>query len=175
MILTMGGMHTKSIAQKEKDDECAWKGGIAMEELFNVDGRTDEDLLREYSVSVEGRTFVPARLLDAIGRRHVQMADRKPGDPGTTENPIFKDGKAYVYSSRNQLIWWEDYDGPVPEETKEEHFILTIQMEPSPEQKRMIQKVKTTPVVITTDCPVISGETLAGMKRFSSGRPVAVK
>ena len=144
-----------------------------MEELFEVDGRTDEELIREYSVSVEGRTFVPARLLDAIGRRQVQKANRKPGDLGTTQNPIFKDGKAYVYSSRNQLIWWEDYDGPIPEETKEEHFILTIQMKPSPEQKRMIQKVKDTPVVITTDCPAISGDTLESMKRFSFGRPVA--
>ena len=43
-----------------------------MGELFNIDGRTDDELLEKYSVSVDGRTFVPARLLDAIGKRQVQ-------------------------------------------------------------------------------------------------------
>lgn len=85
-----------------------------MKEMFSIDGKTDEELIAEYSIEIDGRTFVPARLLDAIGERQVRAADRKPGDPGTVENPIFKKGKAYVYGKRNKLILWEDYAGPIP-------------------------------------------------------------
>ena len=85
-----------------------------MKELFPIDGKTDEELIEEYSTEIDGTTFVPARLLDAIGERQVRMADRKPGEPGTVENPIFIEGRAYVYSKRNKLILWEDYAGPIP-------------------------------------------------------------
>ena len=61
-----------------------------MKELFPIDGKSDEELIAEYSMEIDGRTFVPARLLDAIGERQAREADRKPGDPGTAENPIFR-------------------------------------------------------------------------------------
>ena len=144
-----------------------------MEKLFDIDGHTDEELLAEYSINVKGKTFVPARLLDAIGARNVKLANRQPGDLGTIQNPVFKDGKAYVYSSRNELIWWEDYAGPIPDEKKDEVFILTRQMKPSEEQKRMIQQVRSKPVVFTPDCPEISREELANMKHFAASRPMA--
>ena len=146
-----------------------------MENLFDINGRTDEELLGEYSVKVDGRTFVPARLLDTIGKRRVKKANRQPGDPGTVQNPIFRDGKAYIFSSRNELIWWEDYDGSVPDEPDEEFFVLTMTMKPSEDQKRMIQRARKTPVVCTADCPMISSESLAGMRRFAARRPCTAK
>ena len=80
-------------------------------EPFNISGQTDEELLEKYTIRADGRTFVPARVLDAIGRHQVQMANRKPGDLGTIQNPIIKDGKAFAYNSRNRLAMVEDYDG----------------------------------------------------------------
>ncbi len=152
-----------------------------MKELFSIDGKTDEELMAEYSTEIDGRTFVPARLLDAIGERQVRAADRKPGDPGTVENPIFKEGRAYVYSKRNKLILWEDYTGPIPSSEDEylpketEAFTLTAEMKPTEAQKKMVQRAKKMPVVITTDCPLIPMEQLSALTRFRPSRPVAVK
>ena len=70
-----------------------------MKELFPIDGKTDEKLIEEYSTEIDGRTFVPAHLLDAIGERQVRMADRKPGEPGTVENPIFIEGRPMFIAS----------------------------------------------------------------------------
>jgi hypothetical protein len=162
---------------KEDDKE----GGHAMKEMFSIDGKTDEELIAEYSIEIDGRTFVPARLLDAIGERQVRAADRKPGDPGTVENPIFKKGKAYVYGKRNKLILWEDYAGPIPSSEDEylpkgtEAFTLTVEMQPTEAQKRMVQRAKQMPVVITTDCPLIPSEQLSSFTRFRQSRPTVAK
>ena len=113
-----------------------------MKELFPIDGKTDEELMAEYSEEIDGRTFVPARLLDAIGERQVRMADRKPGDPGTVENPIFKEGKAYVYGKRNKLILWEDYEGP--DCKKEPFYRLTanVQEASDEESAEILEEIK---------------------------------
>ena len=47
--------------------------------------------------------------MNEIGRR--EALKRKPGDPGTNENPIFKNGKAFIYTQFNRLALWEDYPG----------------------------------------------------------------
>ena len=152
-----------------------------MKELYPIDGKTDEELIDEYSIEVDGRTFVPARLLDAIGERQTRVADRKPGDPGTVENPIFKEGRAYVYSKRNRLILWEDYAGPIPSSEDEfipkgtEAFTLTAEMKPTEAQKQMVQRAKRMPVVITTDCPLIPTERLATLTRVRPSRPAVAE
>ena len=161
-----------------EDDQ---KGGHEMKELFPIDGKSDEELIAEYSMEIDGRTFVPARLLDAIGERQAREADRKPGDPGTAENPIFKEGRAYVYSKRNKLILWEDYAGPIPSSEDEylpkgtEAFTLSSGMKPTEAQKKMVQRAKRLPVVITTDCPLIPTEQLSALTRFRASRPTSVK
>ena len=152
-----------------------------MKELFPIDGKTDDELIAEYSTEIDGRTFVPARLLDAIGERQVRAADRKPGEPGTVENPIFKEGRAYVYSRRNKLILWEDYAGPIPSSEDEylpkgtEAFTLTVEMKPTEAQKQMVQRAKRMPVIITTDCPLIPSEQLSALTRFRPSRPATAK
>lgn len=152
-----------------------------MDEFFSIDGKTDDELLSEYSVDVDGRKFVPSRLLDAIGDRQVRLAARKPGDPGTVENPIFYEGKAYIYGRRNKLILWEDYSGSIPDGMEQnitgrtEKFTLTIDMKPTDEQKKMIQCAMNMPVVITNDCPLMTSERLSTFSRFESARPVNMK
>ena len=152
-----------------------------MKELFPIDGMTDEELIAEYSTEIDGKTFVPARLLDAIGERQVHAAARKPGDPGTVENPIFKEGRAYVYSKRNKLILWEDYAGPFPSSEDEylpkgtEAYTLTSEMKPTEAQKQMVQRAKRMPIIITTDCPLIPTEKLSALTRFRPSRPSSVK
>lgn len=62
-----------------------------------------------YSVTVDGRCWVSGSLLGEIGRREAQMANRQPGDPGTIQNPIMKNGNAYAYNSRKRVSLIEDY------------------------------------------------------------------
>ena len=80
-----------------------------MTPTFDITGKTDRELIEKYSVRINGKTYVPSRLLDAICARQRKTMDLHPGAPGTLENPVMKDGKAYVYGSRNKLILWEDY------------------------------------------------------------------
>lgn len=68
----------------------------------------EEELIHRCSITIEGKRFVRAIVLNAIGKRNAEKANRKPGDPGTPENPIFRDGEAYIYSSTNRLLKWED-------------------------------------------------------------------
>lgn len=86
-----------------------------MDKEFEINGHTDEDLINMYSVQVNGKTFIPSSVFNAIGKRRAEKANRQPGDPGTAENPIFMNGHAYVYSSTNQLILWEDFPGTIPQ------------------------------------------------------------
>lgn len=144
-----------------------------MENVMDLEKFSDEELIVKYTVEVNGRKFVPSKVLDYIGKRHAKLADRKPGDPGTKENPIFKDGHAYVYSSADKLIIWEDYTGLIPvgngitvninPETMEA-FTLTREMKPSESQKEMIKKAKSRPVVFTADSPKSSPEQLERFK-----------
>ena len=79
------------------------------------------------------------------------------------------------------MILWEDYAGPVPSSEDEylpkgtETFTLTVEMQPTEAQKKMVQLAKRMPVIITTDCPLIPTEQLSAFTRFRSSRPVAVK
>lgn len=146
---------------------------------IDINGYSDEELIRKYSVEINGRRFIRAKVLDAMGRRRAEAASRKPGDPGTPENPIFKSGHAYVYSSTNRLIMWEDYPGEVPEgdgvtvrinpETTET-FVLTRAMKPTEEQKRMVQAAKDRPVTFSADCPRSTPEQLQRFRRFGAMR-----
>ena len=68
-----------------------------MSDAIDISGYSDEELIRRFSVEINGRRFMRARVLDAIGRRNAERANRKPGDPGTMENPIFKNGKAFNF------------------------------------------------------------------------------
>ncbi|MBR5679503.1 MAG: hypothetical protein IKX19_02535 [Clostridia bacterium] len=150
-----------------------------MKKTIDISGFSDEELIRKFSVEINGKRFIRANVLDAIGRRNAERANRKPGDPGTVENPIFKNGRAYIYSSTNRLIIWEDYSGEIPEgdgviyrvnpETTE-MFVLTHEMEPTVEQKKMVQAVKSRPITFASDCPKSSPEQLARFRRFGEMR-----
>ena len=87
-----------------------------MNDAADISGYSDEELIRRFSVEINGKRFMRARVLDAIGRRYAKRANRKPGDPGTPENPIFKNGRAFIYCSTNRLIMWEDYPEEIPQE-----------------------------------------------------------
>ena len=125
------------------------KGEYRMCKTVNIKGISDEELIRRFSVEINGKRFMRASVLDAMGKRNAERANRKPGDPGTMENPIFKNGHAYVFSSTNRLLMWEDYPEKIPEgngvsvvpETTET-FVLKRDMTPTKEQKKMIQDVK---------------------------------
>jgi len=146
-----------------------------MSKALDITGRSDEELIRAYSVEINGKRFIRASVLDAMGRRRAQEANRQPGDPGTPENPIFKNGHAYVYSSTNRLVMWEDYPGEIPAgdgvtfrvnpETTET-FVLTHDMKPTEAQKRMIESVRSRPVSFSEDCPKSSPERLARFRKF---------
>lgn len=150
-----------------------------MSEAIDISRYSDEELIRRFSVEINGRRFMRAKVLDAIGRRNADRANRKPGDPGTMENPIFKNGKAFIYSSTNRLIMWEDYPGEIPQtegvvyrvnpETTET-FVLTHEMQPTVEQKKMIQAVKKRPITFGVDCPKSSPEQLARFRKFGQMR-----
>ncbi len=142
-----------------------------MKKFFDIEGKTDEELLEEYSADLEGKTFVPSRLIDAIGQRKARLANRKPGDPGTIQNPVFINGKAFVYNSRNKLVLWEDYDCGGNAESSDTWFVLTAKMKPTEEQIRMVQTANNVPVIVTSDCPVISDDDLQRMKKFTLCRP----
>lgn len=129
---------------------------------MDLDKYSDDELIRKYTVKVNNRSFVPRKVLDFIGHRHAEMAGRKPGDPGTKENPIFKNGHAYIFSSTDRLIMWEDYDGLVPigdgvtvniNPATMEAFTLTRDMKPTTDQKKMIQNVRNLKITFSEDCP----------------------
>ena len=150
-----------------------------MSKTVDISGFSDEELIRKFSVVINGRRFVRANILDAIGKRNAERANRKPGDPGTVENPIFKNGRAFIYSSTNRLILWEDYPGEIPQEEgvvyrvnpeTTETFVLTHEMRPTTEQKKMVQAVKTKPITFGVDCPKSSPEQLARFRKFGQMR-----
>ena len=145
----------------------------------DISGYSDEELIRRFSVEIRGKRFIRAKVLEAIGKRRALEADRKPGDPGTPENPIFKDRRAYVYSETNQLIMWEDYTGEVPREDglvffinpeTTETFTLKHDMKPTEEQRRMVLKAKQTPISYSEDCPKSSPERLERFRQFGKMR-----
>ena len=146
---------------------------------IDISGYSDEELFRRFSVEINGKKFVRASVLDAIGRRNAEKANRKPGDPGTKENPIFKNNQAFIYSSTNRLIMWEDYPGEIPQgegvvyrvnpETTET-FVLTHDMEPSAAQKKLVQEIKKRPIIFEADCPKSSPEQLARFRKFGQMR-----
>ena len=150
-----------------------------MRQKIDITGYTDEELLQKYTVEINGRKFVRASVKEAIERRHAILADRKPGDPGTLENPIFINGHAYIYNSRNHLIMWEDYNGVIPQgegvifrinpETTEV-YTLTRDMTPTERQKKMIQEAGKNPVRFTEDCPKSTPEQLKRFRRFGKAK-----
>ena len=84
-----------------------------------------------------------------------------------------------MYSSTNRLIMWEDYKGEIPAENgalfqvnpeTTETFILTRGMNPTEEQKQMIQDAKNRPIRFTTDCPKSSPAQLARFRRYGMVR-----
>ena len=150
-----------------------------MRQEIDITGYTDEELLRKYTVEINGRKFVRASVKEAIDQRHALLADRKPGDPGTVENPIFKNGHAFIYNSRNRLSMWEDYNGVIPQgegiifrinpETTEV-FTLTPDMIPTERQKKMIREAQKKPVNFTEDCPKSTPEQLERFRRFGKAK-----
>ena len=150
-----------------------------MEKEIDINGYDDEELINKYSVQINGKTFIRSSVLNAIGKRRAAKTNIHPGDPGTPENPIFKNGHAYVYSSTNQLIIWEDFPGIIPQEEElsiqfdpetTETFTLTRDMQPTEAQKKMIQKVKTQPVLFSEDCPKSTPMQLERFRKFGIHR-----
>ena len=79
--------------------------------MENLKLLSDEELVKELerrTVRDGKRVWKNANIVNEIGRR--EALKRKPGDPGTEENPIMKNGKAFVYTKFNRLALWEDYE-----------------------------------------------------------------
>ena len=71
----------------------------------NLECLTDEELhFLDRCFSPDGH-WRNANIANEIGRREALM--RKPGDPGTRENPIIKNGKLFIYTRYNHLALWE--------------------------------------------------------------------
>lgn len=150
-----------------------------MAKNIDIEGCSDEELISKYSVQIHGKTYVRSSVMDAIGKRRAQNAARQPGDPGTPENPIFHNGHAYIYSSTNRLIVWEDFRGEIPQDEEPsfhfdpettETFTLNHSMEPTEAQKQMIQKVKEHPIVFSEDCPKSTPKQLERFRRYGIHR-----
>ena len=150
-----------------------------MAEEIDIAGYTDEELIRKYSVISDGHRYIKASVLDAIGKRQAQQANRKPGDPGTKENPIFREKHAFIYNSGNRLVLWEDYGGIIPDEDNVvfhinpdimEVFKLTHDMQPSEEQKEIVKMAAKQEEKFTEDCPNSSPEQLERFRRFGQIR-----
>ena len=75
------------------------KGASGMREEMDIGALSEEELIRRFSVEINGTRYVRASVLDAIGRRNAERANRRPGDPGTPENPVFRNGWARPLSS----------------------------------------------------------------------------
>lgn len=105
----------------------------------------------------------PARLASAGVGRNVK--ERKDGDPGTASNPIVKDGYEYVYGRSGRLIRLEHFD---PETM--EQFDLYPDTSMTEEQREMLKKVASKPVVYTEDCPKSTPEQLQKMRLYGQMR-----
>lgn len=79
--------------------------------MINITNFTDEELrtlLEETTIRDGNRVWHSATIVNEIGRR--EALRREPGSPGTLQNPIIRNGKAYVYTKYNHLALWEDYE-----------------------------------------------------------------
>ena len=77
--------------------------------MENLRKLSDEELeALDKAVSPDGH-WRNMNIANEIGRR--EALKRKPGDPGTKENPIIRNGKAYLYTKYNQLALWENWPG----------------------------------------------------------------
>lgn len=158
----------QEMEQIESDIRAFKDGKITEDELVSIYGGTMDD----------GRIYINSRVRDAIGEMHAKREGRVAGDPGTRENPIFRNGHAFIYNSRNDLIMWSDYDGEVPESSSDETnislrvntretFTLRHDMQASEKQKKMLELARKK-VVYTDDCPQLSREQLSGLGRVRS-------
>ena len=113
----------ESIEQIDSDIRAFKDGKMSEEDLVSIYGGTMND----------GRFYINSRVRDAIGEMHAKREGRVAGDPGTRENPIFKNGHAFIYNSRNDLIMWSDYDGEVPDASSEGRYhSLHLQIKGNP-------------------------------------------
>ena len=173
------------------------KEDYGMSDNVNIKGISDEELIRRFSVEINGKKFMRADVLEAMGKRSAEKTTRKPGDPGTIENPIFKNGHAYVYSSMNRLIMWEDYPEEIPEgkdltfdsdseyvynsrgklvrleridPTTMDEFILTPETKLTEEQIRQLADSESRPIGADEDCPEATQEQLERFRKFGQER-----
>ena len=49
-----------------------------MKKTIDISGFSDEELIRKFSVEINGKRFIRANVLDAIGKRNAERANRKP-------------------------------------------------------------------------------------------------
>lgn len=105
----------------------------------------------------------PARMAQAgVGAKSTHLTE---GDPGTCSNPISQGGYEYVYSRKGRLIRLEHFD---PETM--ERFDLTPDTRLTDEQREMLQRVMSKPVVYTEDCPKSTPEQLEKMRLYGLTR-----
>ena len=158
----------ETIEQIDSDIRAFEEGRLSEDDLVSIYGGTMDD----------GRFYINSRVRDAIGKMHAKREGRVAGDPGTRENPIFKNGHAFIYNSRNDLIMWSDYDGEIPNASSksfnfdlnsntEETFTLRHDMRASEKQKKMLERARNR-VVYTDDCPQLSKEQLSELGRVRS-------
>lgn len=70
--------------------------------MENLKLLTDEELAElDRKVSPDGH-WRNMNIANEIGRR--EALKRKPGDSGTRQSPIIRNGKAFIYSKFNRLV-----------------------------------------------------------------------
>ena len=130
--------------------------------------------LDETTVEIDGKRFVKARIREALGRKEAELANRQPGDPGTMENPIIKNGYAYVYTKTNRLALISGYEKNAELDSSDEEttiaMILYKDDEPSEEQIEMIYAAANKAQEEDPACPLLSDEMLERLRQFGRQR-----
>lgn len=112
----------------------------------------------------KGRTYKrtgisPARA--AMGKKVVTLS---PGEPGTDDNPIIRNGIPYVYNDSGKLVMLLEFN---PETM--DMFVLNSNCL-TEEQIAMIHKASEMTVVYDDDCPKSTPEQLERFRRYGIER-----
>lgn len=116
-------------------------------------------------VTFKGRTYKRTGISPARAALAQKKTALTPGAPGTDENPIMKDGFAYVYSSTGKLVRRLDFD---PETM--EMFVLKPNTSLTEDQLVMLKKAMEMPVVYDSDCPKSTPEQLERFRQYGIAR-----
>lgn len=114
-------------------------------------------------IVIDGKKYIRPGISPVRAEKMHEKLKVAPGDSGSDENPIIRDGYEYVYSSTGKLVRKEHYD---PETM--EVFVLKGNLLSS-EQIEMMKKMDQMPIVYEVDCPKFSEDMAHRLKAY---RPV---